>query len=180
VAPIEEPVTVAEVKLYTRVYHDVEDALIAQWIKSGRKAAEDYQHRSYVTQTWVMNLDSFPCSQILLPRPPLVSVESIKYYDTDNVEYTVDAATYYVDSSSEVGRLSLNYGISWPTITLRPINAVKITFVTGYGAPEDVPDQFKDAIYLYCAYRFENRIAESGTIPRAFFDILRPDRMAVY
>ena len=179
-APLVEPVTVDEVKLYTRVYHDVEDTLIAQWIKSGRKLAEEYQHRSYIEQTWGMNLDSFPCSYIEIPRPPLMSVESIKYYDVDNVEYTVDSNDYYVDVTSAVGRISLNNGVSWPFISLRPINGVVITFVAGYGDTDDVPDQCKDAIYLYCAYRFENRTAEAGTIPKAFFDILTPDRKAVY
>ena len=52
--------------------------------------------------------------------------------------------------------------------------------VCGYGTADDVPQRVKDAIYLFCGYRYENRIAEDGTIPTAFYDLLRPQRLAIY
>lgn len=179
-AAAEEPVTSAEVKLYARVAHSVEDSIIASWIKAARKEAEDYQHRSYIEQIYKMTYDSFPDSRIDFPRPPLISVDSVKYYDTDDTEFVFASSNYFVDLNSEVGRLALNYGIAWPTVTLRPINAVIITFTTGYGdAAADVPDSVKNAIYLYCTYMYENREAENK-FPKEFYDLLRPDRMAVY
>ncbi len=176
-----QPVTAAEVKLYARVAHSVEDSLIEKWIKAARKLAEDYQHRSYVEQVWRMTFDKFPATPILFPRPPLIEVLSIKYYDEDDTEATFNASNYFVDTNSEVGRLVLNAGVSWPTVSLRPINAVIIDFKTGYGiAADDVPDSVKNAIYIYCTHMYENRESESGTIPREFYDLLRPDRMAIY
>jgi len=176
-----EPVTAAEVKLYARVAHSVEDTIIASWIKAARKLAEDYQHRSYVEQVYRMTYDSFPATPILFPRPPLISVESVKYYDEDDAEDTFADTNYFVDTNSEVGRLALNAGISWPTVSLRPINGVIIYFKTGYGdAAEDTPDSVKNALYIYCTHMYENRESESGTIPREFYDLLRPDRMAIY
>jgi len=176
-----EPVTAADVKLYARVAHSVEDSLIDSWIAAARKLAEDYQHRSYVQQTYRMVYDSFPPSEIEFPRPPLISVESVKYYDYEDNETTFADTNYSLDLISEVGRLSLNYGISWPTVTLRPLNAIIIDFTTGYGADADaVPDSVKNAIYVYCTFMYENREAENGTIPREFYDLLRPDRMAIY
>ncbi len=181
VAAATEPVTVDNVKLYARVAHSVEDTLITTWIKAARKLAEDYQHRSYIEQTYRLTYDSFPARCIDMPRPPLISVQSVKYYDTDDVEVTFDAANYSIDLIAEVGRLALNFGISWPTVTLRPINGLIIDFTTGYGATATaVPDSVKNAIYLYCTYMYENREAESGDIPQAFYDLLKPDRMAVY
>lgn len=174
-----EPVTTAEVKLYARVAHSVEDSIIASWIKAARKEAEDYQHRSYIQQTYIMTYDSFPESCFDFPRPPLISVESIKYYDTDDVETVFASSNYFIDLNSEIGRLSLNYGIAWPTVTLRPINAVIIDFTAGYGVDADaVPDSVKNAIYLYCTYMYENREAENK-FPREFYDLLRPDKMEV-
>lgn len=176
-----EPVTVAEVKLNARVAHSVEDTLIAQWIKAARKLAEDYQHRSYVTQTYRMTYDNAPPFCFDFPRPPLISVQSVKFFDTDDVETTYPASQYFIDLNSEVGRLALNHGEVWPTTTLRPINAVIIDFTTGYGpTAAAVPDSVKNAIYLYCTYMYENREGEDGTVPKAFFDLLRPDRMAVF
>jgi len=176
-----EPVTADEVKLYARVAHSVEDSIIEQWIKAARKLAEDYQHRSYVEQVYRMTYDSFPATPILFPRPPLVSVESVKYYDVDDAETEFSDSNYFVDTNSEVGRLALNDGVSWPTVSLRPINGVIIDFKTGYGDSADaVPDSVKNAIYIYCTHMYENREGESGTIPREFYDLLRPDRMAIY
>ena len=175
-----EPVTSAEVKLYARVAHSVEDSLITSWIKAARKEAEDYQHRGYIEQVYRMTYDSFPGSCIEFPRPPLISVDSVKYYDTEDTENVFGSGNYFVDLNSEVGRLSLNYGVAWPTVTLRPLNAVIIEFTAGYGADADVvPDSVKNAIYLYCTYMYENREAEN-TFPKEFYDLLRPDRMAVY
>jgi len=176
-----EPVTAAEVKLYARVAHSVEDSLIEKWIKAARKLAEDYQHRSYVEQVYRMTYDDFPATPILFPRPPLIEVLSIKYYDEDDTETVFSDSNYFVDINSEVGRLALNANITWPTVSLRPINAVIIDFKTGYGPNADaVPDSVKNAIYIYCTHMYENREAESGTIPKEFYDLLRPDRMAIY
>jgi len=172
--PSEEPVTVDEVKKYARVAHAVEDSIIAQWIKAARLLAENYQHRSYVTQTYRLVYDSFPPECIDFPRPPLVSVESVKFFDEDDVESTFASSNYFVDLISEVGRLALNQDVDYPTVDLRPINAVIIDFTTGYGDAADVPDDVKNAIFLYCTHMYENRESESGSIPKEFFDILRP------
>lgn len=176
-----EPVTAAHVKLYARVAHSVEDALVTSWIAAARKLAEDYQHRVYVQTTYQMIYDGFPDSIIEFPRPPLISVDSVKYYDYEDTETLYSSDNYTVDLISEVGRLSLNYGITWPTVTLRPINAFIIEFKAGYGADADaVPDSVKNAIYLYCTHMYENRESENGTVPKEFYDLLRPDRMTIY
>lgn len=175
--PAVEPVTADNVKIYTRVDSSVEDVLINTWIESGRVAAEDYQHRAFITQTLELAYDCWPDTVINLPRPPLAVVNSVKYYDTDNTENTLDSSEYFVDTSSTPGRISLNYAGSWPSVVLRPIRGLVVNFDVGYGDADAVPDRVKDAIYLYCAYRYENRIAEDGTVPKAFYDILQPDRI---
>jgi uncharacterized phiE125 gp8 family phage protein len=185
--PASELVTVADVKLHTHIDYDVEDTLIENWIKAARIAAEDYQGRAYYTQVYDLYFDSFPCSVFEIPRPPLVSVDSLKYYDTANTEYDFDLNDLIIDTSSEPGRISLGYSVQWPTVTLRPINGVKIRFTAGYGdaggtttTPDfvitAVPSSVKDVIYVYCAWRNENRAGETD-LPRQFYDILRPDRI---
>lgn len=175
-----EPVTLDDVKLYARVGHAVEDTLINSWISAGRKLAEDYQHRSYVTQVWQMTFDSFPSKCLEIPQPPLISLDSVKIYDEDGAETTVSTSDYFVDLTSEIGRVAFVSDYSWPSVTLRPLNGVVVEFTTGYGAAAAVPDSVKNAIYIYCTHMYENRESESGTIPREFYDLLKPDRMAVY
>lgn len=173
-------VTTEFVKLHTRVYHTFEDALITSWISAGTEIAQQYQHRAYLTQTRRLILDRFPDgTEIRFPINPLLSVTSIKYYGTDDTEYTLAASSYYVDTLSEIGRISLNYATLWPTIVLRPINGVVIEYTCGRASADDVPDSVKVAVALYCAHMFENRDSESGTVPEQFFNLLRPDRLVV-
>jgi uncharacterized phiE125 gp8 family phage protein len=177
--PTTEPVTVTEVKLHTRISHSVEDTLLASWIKSARLLAEGYQRRAYITQTLELIYDEFPDMPINVPRAPLISVTSIKYTDYLNVETTYAAANYIVDATGDPGRIDLAYGIVWPTTMLRSINAVRVRFTAGYGVDATTtPDNVKDAIMLYCAYRNENRAAEEDA-PEAFFNLLRHDRMII-
>jgi uncharacterized phiE125 gp8 family phage protein len=178
-APTVEVLTAAEAKMYCHISHDVEDTLISGWITHARKEAENFLRQSMITQTWEYSFDEFPCLPLDIPRPPLNSVTSIKYYDCNNVEYTVAAADYYVDADNTPGRISHAYNVTWPTTTLREINAVRIKYAAGYGAAASAVPQFvKEAILVYCGFRNENRAAESE-LPKQFYDILRPDRVHI-
>ena len=191
VEPVVEPVTVDEAKLYAHIDHSVEDTLIANWIKTARKEAENYQRRVYIRQTLQVTYDNyFPLMPLELPRPPLVSVRSIKYYDDENVEYSIDLSDFYIDICHTPGRIIFNKNFEWPnTITLRSIDSVKIVFIAGYDdkyneeltTPEAdssiVPPGVKDAINLYCSFRNENRCAEDGDFPKQFYDLLYQERL---
>ncbi len=172
-----EPVNLAEVKALAHIDYDDEDSLISSWIKSARIMAEEFQRRSYLSQVWELSLDCFPDSGLLIPRPPLVSVESVKYYNIENVEFIYNIDDLIIDTDSEPGRLCLAYGKVWPSTILREINAVKIRFTAGYGkTAEDVPESIKEAIKIYCTARNENRSGELD-IPEAFYNLLRPNRV---
>lgn len=179
--PAIEPVTVAEVKTLTHVSHDVEDDLINRWIKTARQKAETYQWRAYINQTLELSFDRFPRMPIEIPRSPLQSVTSIKYTDFEGTETTLYESgsedMFLVDTEGEPGRINLAYNESWPSVTLRSLSPVQIVFVAGYGdEASDVPDFVKDAILMYCGWRYENRAAEEGDIPESFYDLLRDDR----
>lgn len=135
-----------------------EDSLLSALIVAAREYCEAYQNRAYVTQTIELSLDRWPRFPVNLPRPPLVSVASIKYYDTANMEHTFAATSYFVDADSEPGRIALAHGVTLPTITLREIGAVKIQYTAG-AAVADVPQRVKQAILLLIGYWYENREA---------------------
>ncbi len=166
VPPEAEPITLEEAKLHCKVEVDDDDDLIEALITAAREYCEGFQRRAYITQTWELWLDSFPSTPLTLPLPPLQSVDSIKYYDTDNIE--TEFEEYYVDTNSEPGRLELNYGESWPTVILRDINSVCITFTAGYGGAEDVPQKVKQAILLIVSAWYENRenFISTGAMPK--------------
>ncbi len=160
VAPAIEPVTLAEAKEQMRVLHEYEDDYITGLITAARIEAEKTNGRSFITQEWRVNLDSFPCSStssILIPNPPLQTIDSVTYYDSSGTQQTWAASNYIVDSDSEPARLTPAYGVTWPTAQSRP-NAVSIAFTAGFGdAAEDVPEEKRLAIKILTALFYENR-----------------------
>lgn len=125
----------AEAKLHLRVETDDDDTLIAGHIMAARKYCEEYQNRSYAQQEIELTLDDWPqCGSypIEIPRPPIMSVEWVKYYGTDNTEYIWDPLLYLADTDSEPGRICPAFGQIYPTLQLRPMNGVKVRYIAGY------------------------------------------------
>lgn len=170
VAPSSEPITLAEAKAWLRVSGNDEDALIAALIDAARSYVETFTGRALMTQQWELALDSFPVGcgysgyvpalrsrHIVLPRAPLVTVESVKYYDADGALQTFAPAGYYVDDRSQPGRIVLNADYDWPETQLRP-NAVIVAYTVGYGAATAVPQGLRTALRFMVAHWFENRV----------------------
>jgi uncharacterized phiE125 gp8 family phage protein len=158
VAPAEEPVTTAEAKAHCRVDHDDEDTLIASLIVAARQWCESWTGRQFVTATWRLSLDGFPGCAIRLPKPPLQSVSSVAYDAADGTATTLGSSAYRTDADSEPGRLTPAYGLTWPTARCQT-NAVRVTYVAGYGAASAVPKAVKQAILLLVGHWYANREA---------------------
>ena len=159
-APSEEPLTLQEAKNHLRVETDFtnDDDLILGLIQAAREWAEGETDRAFITQTWDVTFSSFPCeSYINIPKPNLVSVTTLKYYDENGVEQTWDSANYIVNAGSLPGRVSLAPNIVWPTIQAGRDKAVTIRFVCGYGDASAVPEAIKSAIKLKIGELYENR-----------------------
>lgn len=162
--PATEPVSSTEAKLHLKVDGSTDDTLIAALITAARMLCESYQGRGYITQTWELTLDAFPESPFELPVAPLASVTSIKYKDAAGTEYTMDPSDYVLDLSSEPGRVALADGVSWPSVDLYPVGAVKIRYTVG-GA--SAPANVKQAILLTIGDWYQDRQAGSDLSPAA-------------
>ena len=165
----------------------------AQWdwrfvgllIASARAAVENELHRYLVTQTLDAYFDAFPTypnerfSGIsrAFRLPPLQSVSSITYVDTDGVTQTLAADQYLVDAKSQPGRIEPAYGVSWPS-TREQANAVIVRFIAGYGAAAAVPQCIKNWMLIRIKTLWENReqivVGTNGMveIPPAFVNSL--------
>jgi len=179
--PAEEPITTSEAKLSPslRVATATDDTAIGTLITTARKLAETYTLHALVTQTWELVLDGFPTGGIVVPLPPLQSVTSIKYIDTDGTEQTLDALLYSVDDDSIPGLIVPAYGETWPT-TRDEVNAVRVRFVAGFGDASDVPEDIKSWIKIMVGTMYDNPqgIVVGQTvmsIPRTFVDGLLDD-----
>lgn len=164
--PAEEPVTLEELRAHLKADSTDDDTLITSLGVAARESVESFTRRAFITQTLLLTRRSFyskdaarrcadgefagrqrgsaPLS-IELPRPELIDVASVEYYDEDNVLRTLDEDMYHVVTDEVGGRIELAYGETWPTTYPRP-DAVRVTYDVGYGAAADVPQALKLAI----------------------------------
>lgn len=171
-APAIEPVKVETIKRDLRIDADLvdHDLLIDSLITAARRWIERRARRALISQTLRLSLDEWPeTDRIVLPRPPLQSITSIKYYDSTGADNTFSTGSYFADTDSEPGRAVLAYGESWPDADLRPAAAIRIDYLAGYGATEEtIPAEYVNAIRMLVAgwYETPEAIATSGAVPQ--------------
>ena len=200
-APATEPITTAEAKTFLRIDTATEDTLIDNLIKTARIYCEEYTSRALINQTYEFYLDGFAEIEtrlwegiktgadltyrkpyIQLPRPPLSSVTSIYTYDDSDNGTLFSSSVYYVDSVSQPAKVVLRKGQTFPT-SLRVANAVKITYVAGYGASAtDVPEALRTGIREHISYMYENRGDDALTrdIPVIAKQLYQPYRILTF
>lgn len=176
-APASEPLTIAEVKEHLRIDGSSEDLLVGNLIVAARQQIEHELERALVTQTWDLFLDEFPGGgrqPLYLPKPPLSSVTTVKYYDSDNTLQTLSSANYIVDATSQPGRIIPVINQSWPATRDRQ-KAVEIRFVAGYGASVAVPAIVRQALLMLIGAWYCDR-DQSGMMPDGIHRMLDVER----
>lgn len=160
----------ADVKGHLRLDADDErDRIMDVLVPAAATWAETSTGRALITQTWKVSADYFPGEVITLPKPPLQTVKSVKYYDLAGVLQTLSPSVYTVDAPAGEkalpGRIYPVYGQYWPLARAQR-NAVVIEFDCGYGDDATaVPGLLRAAMLLVVAELFERReVAVAGTI----------------
>ena len=153
------PVELSEMKAHLYVIGSDDDTELTNKIQEVYFVAENFTHRSFLNATYEYAIDEFPSSDcIYLPRPPVVSVSKVEYYDTDGDLQEINMNDFFVDTRSEPAKLVLKPGKSFPATEQGRPNAVIITFVAGYGSSHtSLPKDLKTAIKLLVATAWENR-----------------------
>lgn len=173
-----EPITLTEAKAQLRIEFSDDDTLIGSLIKSARSTCEDITKRQLITATYKLTLDCFP-AEIIVPKAPLQSVSSIKYYDTDGDLQTLNSDLYQVDAESEPAIIVPAYNQNFPD-TRAMKNAVEVEFIAGYGdASTDIPEKIRDACLLYLTWRYEDREGLRMK-PQAIDDLLSHYIVSIY
>jgi uncharacterized phiE125 gp8 family phage protein len=164
-APPFLPVTLAEVYLHLRLDPEgsppthPDDSMLLMHLGTATKQAEKYIRGSVIRRRLRLHVPRFPCfgEGLVLLRGPVLSVESVQYYDAANELQTLDASSWYVSDDARK-QLRLASGVAGPATYCRP-DAVRVDYTAGY-APEgsppatqseyaaNVPDSIKAAILI--------------------------------
>jgi len=152
-----DPVSVAEAKAYCRIDGSTEDTFVESLIKTAVRWIEDHPFcsRALVSQEYQLTLSRFP-DAIVLPRPPLVSVSSVKYYDVNGDQQTLATDQYQVASQSEPARIVPAPGCTWPS-TQERLEAVEVNYTAGYANAASVPPGLKLAVMMLVNHWYRTR-----------------------
>lgn len=175
--PAIEPISRIEAREHLRLDEDVDDSQVRSYILAARNWCENYTGRVFISRTMRMFLDGFInasgepywegtrvapqirtySSFIEIAASPVISVSSIKYYDDSDNESTWATSNYYVDTVSDVAKIVLRDGGTFPT-DLRAANGLEINFTAGYGTTaNDVPEAIRMAMMQYMTFLYEHR-----------------------
>jgi len=162
-----------------------DDAYIAGLVTAAREWTEEYLQRPIGTQTLELALDAFP-SDIEL-KADVQSVESVKYFDSDNTEQTIGSANYSLDNYSVPAWVLQAVDYSWPS-TGSVGNAVKVKFIAGYTDglaenPNPCPKSIVSAMLLIIGNLYENRQENTKlatvSLPMGVYSLLQPYRLGL-
>ena len=144
-----EPITLADAKAFLKTLpgDTSEDAaVITPLITAAREYCEKVTGRALVAQTVIAYPEVFQ-KVMRLPRPPITSVTSVEYTDTDGTEaaledYTADDENIAFDSI--------------PSFVPAALNPIAITYAAGYAA---IPKTIRQAMLLLMGHWYNNREA---------------------
>ena len=115
-APAFEPVTLEEAQAQVRNWQTGQEDILTGLIVAAREVLEEATNRTFVNAGFTYTRTGFPgSSRFEMPRSPLVSVTTVKYYDTANTQQTLDVAYYSAITNEPRGYLWLNETYSWPS-----------------------------------------------------------------
>ncbi len=193
-------ISTADMKTFLRVDNSDDDAVIATYVATATEAVKQYLRLAVLTETFVMKADGFALAgaddRLLslgpgvhtasvpyvlgggetfdVAFPPLQSVTSVETFDRSNAATTFSNTKYEVDLQS--GRIYLNEGETWPT-DLRAQDAVKITYVAGYGSGS-IPEPILQAIRSYVEQLYDGCEGMTAEIKRLLSFYRRADELA--
>lgn len=146
VAPTSEPITRDEARQQLRIDFGFDEEQIGVLIPIARDKAEKFCNRFFTQQTVLIVFDSgFDGSVLKLPFPDLNAINSLKYFDSDGMEITIDQGEYRFESD-----------IQEIYLTSHPTDAVKILVEVVTGPPVEYGGA-KAAMLMFLTDLYETR-----------------------
>lgn len=147
----EEPITLEQAKKHLRVVFSDEDDYISMLITVARQMAEGRLNRSLVRRQVEATFSSYMGIRLL--KPPIVSVDSVSYFNESEVETDLSGYKIQKDASGVSVRFGTGFYIG--DIAPRP-DAITVRYTVGYESGE-VPAPIIQWMLLSIGTMYENR-----------------------
>ena len=134
-----------------------QDLWITNAIKTAMKAFENISRRTLMKTVFRTYRDCWQnCFE--LRRSPLVSIGSVKYFDTDAVEQTVATADYYIEKDPAYSLIRFDEDFDYPGLKANRPQQIIIDFTAGYADDEtEVPADIQQGILMMICFMDANR-----------------------
>jgi hypothetical protein len=175
--PMVSAVTTSELSDYLRTDSADDTALLDRLGLAATQHIVKHSRHTLTTQSWQITFDTWSLANTTypvsggngrvvghpaskrqysrLPRPPVVSVDSVAVMGQTNWQ-TIAPETYTVHNSHGDAMLMPRLGTLLPEPCV-PNGGIVITYTSGYGGAVDVPPLLKQAVLMLCAHWYENR-----------------------
>jgi uncharacterized phiE125 gp8 family phage protein len=130
---IVEPVTLAALKARIKLTSTADDAQLTGLITAAREFAERISNRCLAPRQFLETRDGFPypTKELVIPRPPLVSLDKVEYLEDDYQTWAVwDPSEYWVAVNNVPAILQPRRGFTYPPTLMTP-GCVRLTFTAG-------------------------------------------------
>ncbi len=177
--PSLEPLTRAEAKLFLRIVHDDEDALVDALVAAARRVVEAKTGRVLLTQTWRFSRDTWPASGVIAaPVSPIAAIVSATVTTANGtlVPVPVGVLTLARERAPSLIHVKATQ-VPAPGVAH---GGIVLTVTAGYGAvPADLPGDLVQAVRLVLAHFYENRSGAGDVmqLPPAVDALLAPYRV---
>lgn len=156
-------VNLAELRDYLKVCHNEEDALLVSYIRAATETCEGFLGRKLMAQQWQLTLNEWEGNYIQIPLTPLLSVDQVEVWTTDQFQDVVPE-NYILDQSCYLPRLVRAKEVSWPDPT-REVEGIKITVTAGFGTSQnDVPHDIRLGLLHWIASVYDGGHSGEATL----------------
>ncbi len=135
-----------------------DDTLIQIYLNAAIKRVENYRQSVVMSSEWELYLKYWPNSANL-QKHPVSAINSVKYYDDDNVLQTVSASNYRLQDFRVPCRLEFDSDFTEPSVYDREYPIV-VNFQAGYLAASSVDAVIKHVTLLELGTYHEIRQTE--------------------
>jgi len=151
-APKSEPVSVDELKQQCRIEDDEENVLLKRYIVAARQYCEGVSNYMIARQKIRLLFDKFS-TDFIIRTCPIISIDSITYFDSENMNQTIDSPEYIARISDTY--TMVNHLTFWPTNLSTVIHKpVMVDVTAGKAQPLE---HHKQAILMIAAHWYRHR-----------------------